>query len=101
MLVNIIKKSDCGIQGQPPDLLVLIPPPIARLTEFAGMFEDATEKSKQLSAQYKRMAKEQRCKLLDTSEFIRSSNIDGIHLEAGEHKKFGETIAKQVKSILA
>lgn len=100
VLVNIIQKSDCGLKGRPPELLALVPPLIAKLTEFAGMFEDATEKSKQLSAEYRRMAREQNCPLLDTTEIVCSSNIDGIHLEAGDHKKLGQAVADRVRLML-
>lgn len=100
VLVNLIQKSDCGPQGGPPALLVLVPPPLARLTEFAGMFEDASEKSKHLSEQYQRMALEQHCQLLDTSQVIRSSDIDGIHLEAGDHKKLGQAVAGRLRLML-
>jgi len=100
VLVGIVQKSDCGPDGRPPALLVLVPPPVARLTGFAGMFEDASEKSKHLSEQYQRMATEKGCQLMDTSEVVHSSTIDGIHFEAGEHKKLGLAVAARVSLML-
>jgi hypothetical protein len=38
--------------------------------------------------------------MMDTSEIITSSNIDGLHFEKGEHRKLGEAVALKVKDIL-
>jgi hypothetical protein len=40
------------------------------------------------------------CELFDTSAVIKSSDIDGIHLEKEAHKQLGEVVAKIVKKIL-
>ena len=37
---------------------------------------------------------------LDASEVVVSSDLDGIHLEAGEHRKLGEAVADRVRSAL-
>ena len=40
------------------------------------------------------------CDFLDTSEFIVSSELDGIHFESSEHQKLGKAVAAAVKGIL-
>jgi hypothetical protein len=75
-------------------------PPIARLSEFAEMFEGGTAKSKQLSRHYRPVAEERGCELLDASEVIVSSDVDGIHLDLSEHQKLGEAVATRVSQIL-
>ena len=101
VLVDIVQKSEAGPDGGPPSLLLMAPPPIAGLSELAEMFEGAEAKSRRFSKHCRRIAEEQGCEFFDTSEVIVSSDIDGIHFEADEHKKLGEAVADQVRKILA
>jgi lysophospholipase L1-like esterase len=100
VLVDIVQKSDCGPRNRAPKVLLLAPPPIAKLTEYAEMFAGAEVKSRKFSEHYRRVAQEYGCELLDTSEVIVSSDLDGIHFEASEHKKLGQAIAARVREIL-
>lgn len=101
VLVEIALQSDTGINGNAPKVLLLAPPSVAKLTEFAEMFEGSEEKSKKLGQYYRQIAEELGCEFLDTSEVIVSSDVDGIHLDPEEHRKIGETVAKIVREILA
>ena len=102
VLVEIVQKSAAGPDDQAPKVLLLAPPPLAKLagTEFADMFEDAEEKSKKLSQHYHRVAQELGCELLDTAKVIVSSPVDGIHFEVEEHRKLGKAVAACVRKIL-
>jgi len=100
VLIDVVYKSDCGRMGKPPKALLLAPPPVGKLTEFAEMFEGGTEKSKRFSQHYKNVARERGCEFLDTSTLIRSSNIDGIHVEQKDHESLGKAVAEIVKNIL-
>jgi lysophospholipase L1-like esterase len=99
VLVDIIRASAAGPNGAAPQVLVLAPPPVGKLTEFADMFEGAEEKSRKLGGQYRRMAAEKGVELLDTSGVIASSDLDGIHFEAAEHRKLGEALAERVRQL--
>ena len=99
-LVKLIQTSESGIKGKPPAVLILAPPPVARLTDYAEMFEGADAKSRKLGEEYARVAGEMRCAYLDTSTIIVSSPLDGIHFEAEEHQKLGQTLASQVKKLI-
>jgi lysophospholipase L1-like esterase len=100
VLVDIVQKSDAGIDGKAPQVLLIAPPPIAKLSEYAEMFEGAAAKSHRLSAHYQRVAAERGCHFLDAGQVVVSSDIDGIHFEAGEHRKLGIAVAAAVKKIL-
>lgn len=99
-LVEIIQTSGRGPKGGSPKVLLICPPPVAKLTLFADMFEGATEKSRQLAAHYQWTANRFGCEFLDASQFIMSSDGDGIHFEAGEQQKLGKAVADRVKMIL-
>ena len=71
------------------------------LTEYAEMLEGGTEKSKKLGGYYRQVAEEFGCHFLDAGEVIVSSDLDGVHLDAGEHKKLGEAVARIIPDILA
>jgi lysophospholipase L1-like esterase len=100
VLVDIVLKSGTGPGGGAPKVLLMAPPPLGKLTEFAEMFEGAEAKSRRFSEHYRRVADEYGCAFLDTSEVIVSSDIDGVHLEASEHRKLGQAVAALVKKIL-
>jgi lysophospholipase L1-like esterase len=101
VLVDIVQKSEAGPDGGPPRLLLMAPPPVAKLTDFAEMFEGAEAKSRRFAEHYRRIAEEQGCEFFDTSGVIISSDIDGVHFEAGEHQKLGKAVANLVIKILA
>ena len=100
VLVGISQRSGAGPDGGSPAVVLLVPPPVGRLTELAQMFAGAEEKSKGFSHQYRRVAKKYGCVLLDAGEVVRASDRDGIHLEAEEHRKLGEAVAALVRETL-
>ena len=100
VLVDIVHKSATGPGDKAPNVLLLAPPPVARLTDFKEMFEGAKEKSALFSAHYRRVAREKGCEYLDTSKVIVSSDLDGIHFEPGEHQKLGVAVAALVRKIV-
>lgn len=100
VLVDVVQKSEAGPDGTAPQVLLLAPPPLGLLTEFAEMFEGAVKKSKRFAEQYRRVAEEYGCAFLDTSQVIVSSDVDGVHLEPSEHLKLGEAVAAEVRRLL-
>ncbi|KPK11683.1 MAG: hydrolase [Anaerolineae bacterium SG8_19] len=101
VLVDIVQNSEAGPDGCSPGLLLVAPPPVAKLTEYAEMFEGAEAKSRRFGEHYRRIADEEGCDFFDTSGLIVSSDIDGIHLEEGEHQKLGKAVAKVIRKIMS
>jgi len=99
VLVEIIQKSATGKANQPPQVLVIAPPPLGILTEYADMFEGGHAKSKKLTEHYQRVAKEHQCAFLDAGQEIVSSDLDGVHFDAGQHSRLGMAVAGKVKEI--
>jgi lysophospholipase L1-like esterase len=100
VLVDVVQKSATGPGDRAPQVLLLAPPPVAKLTGFAEMFEGAEAKSRRFAEHYARVAQERGCAFLDTGQVIVSSDLDGIHLEASEQRKLGMAVAAPVREIL-
>lgn len=100
ILVNMVMGSITGIEGNPPKVLLISPPPILEVGEFSEIFEGGEKKSLKLGEYYERIAKEDKCYFLDSSKFIEASIVDGIHLEKLQHKKLGIEISKMVRKII-
>ena len=100
VLVQIVQKSNTGIENRAPQVLLVAPPPVGKLTAFAEMFEGAEAKSRKFAEHYGRVAAELRCRFLDTSAVIVSSDMDGIHFEHREHVRLGQAVAEKVKEII-
>lgn len=79
------------------EVLLIAPPPIAELTEFAETFAGSREKSRRLAPHYAATACENGAHFLDAGQIIVSSRIDGIHWEAEEHRKLGVAVAEWVR----
>jgi lysophospholipase L1-like esterase len=99
-LVEIIQKSGAGVSGEPPKILLMAPPPLGKLSDFAEMFEGGLAKSLKLGAYYRRVAEELGCAFLDAGEVIRSSDLDGVHFDRAEHQKLSRAVAARVREML-
>jgi lysophospholipase L1-like esterase len=111
VLVDIVKKSGCGPVSpdkntengdavSSPEVLVLIPPEVRKLSNFAEMFTGAREKSLKFPAAYASMAEERGVSFLDIGRDVRFSDADGIHFEPDQLLILGEMIAEKVKQFL-
>ncbi len=100
VLVEVVARSQAGPDGRAPQVLLIAPPPVARLSDFAEFFEGATAKSRGFARHFGLVAAELGCAFLDASEVIVSSDLDGIHLDLSEHRKLGEAVAGCVKRLL-
>lgn len=101
VLVAMAKRSETGPGGQAPKVLLLAPPPVGKLTEFADMLEGSEEKSRKFGLYYRQIAQELGCAFLDTSEVIVSSDVDGIHFDLDQHHKLGKKVAEIVREMLS
>ncbi len=101
MLVDVVQRSRFGPNNTPPQVLLMCPPTLGTLPErFIEMFAGGTEKSRQLSKWYKKVADQYGCHFLDAGAIVVSSSLDGLHLDKGEHVKLGHAVAAEVRKIL-
>lgn len=84
-----------------PKVLFICPPPLGPVEDgvFADMFKGNYEKSTQLSKHFKAVAEARNVPFLDAGTIVKSSNEDGLHLQADQHKLLGEAVAQKVKEM--
>jgi lysophospholipase L1-like esterase len=100
-LVEMVQKSTTGIGGAAPPVLLVSPPPLAKLTEFADMFAGGGPKSQKLAELYRTKAEELGCLFLDAGSVVQTSGADGVHWEPEGHARFAGLIGTEIKKILA
>ena len=101
ILLDTIAKSGAGPNDTAPRVLLIAPPPLAKLTFLGDMFYGGSEKSKGLGAAYRPQAEKYGAAFLDAAPIIRTSDIDGVHFEAGEHAKLGKAVASAIRAMAA
>jgi lysophospholipase L1-like esterase len=101
LLLDIVRASDCGPGESPPHVLLVCPPPVGRLGLFAEEFAGAVERSRDLARQYAAVADARSCPWIDAGAHVRSSDTDGIHLDAPDHEQLGVVVAQHVRRLLA
>ena len=99
VLVDIVKKSETGIDAGVPEILSIAPPQTVPYPD-TQIFVGAVEKSSGFSKEFRRVANEKQVHFLDAGEHVESSALDGIHLEAEMHEKLGHAVAAKIKAIL-
>jgi len=100
-LISTIQKSNCSPDGGKPEILVLCPPPLGKLSHIEDLFDQGSyERSKNLALNYKKIAGLYKCHFFDTGKIIKPSNIDGVHYDAKELEILGKEVAGIVKGIL-
>jgi lysophospholipase L1-like esterase len=95
-LIEIALRSKCGIDENPPKMLIMSPPPLGTLSEYAETFTGGVEKSKKLASYYKNIAQRYECLFFDAGSVISASKLDGLHFDPEDHKKLGKTVADLV-----
>ncbi len=98
-LVDIVKNSHSGRDNMCPEILIIAPPPLEKLTEYADTFTGGVQKSKELSKHYRIIAQQFGCHFFDSVSVIHSSKIDGLHIDPEEHAVLGKSVAEIVRKI--
>ena len=100
-LIFLTRAYGQSANGRPPKILLVAPPPFAKLTDYAEMFEGGSEKSVLLGQRYRDVAEREAVAFLDAGQVIRCSDLDGIHYEVDQHELLGGAVAEAVRGALA
>ncbi len=100
-LIQMARAEPVGPRGAPPAIILVAPPPLGRLSEFAEMFAGGAEKSKRLAARYREVAERNGVGFVDAGEFVVCADRDGIHYEADQHANLGRAMAAAARMVLS
>jgi lysophospholipase L1-like esterase len=99
-LVRAIRGSAFGLDGQSPQVVLVSPPLIGRLRQFATEFEGASVRSRLLASAFQRIAEAESCAFLDAGQHVSGSDTDGVHLDRESHSILGKAVAIVVRQTL-
>jgi len=101
-LIGVVKMSGTGRKGASPEILVVAPQPIGNLSLLAGIYgEQAAPKSKELPAQILLITRLLNTHFMDAGQLVTSSELDGVHWEASQHKCFAKAVYEEIKTLLS
>ena len=100
VLADIVLKSSCGPDNTAPKVLVLIPPEVRKLSDFASMFAGAREKSLQFPGMYRKICGEKGVPAVEIGHAVCFSDADGIHFETDQLAVLGRRAAEEVRKIV-
>ena len=88
--------------GMPvPPILIVSPPPVSVPSGLmAEKFHGAAERGRGAAEAFKRVADELGCAFFDGGTVCRTSPVDGVHLDEGDHRALGMALAPVVGALL-
>lgn len=84
-----------------PKVLLICPPPLGPVENgvFGEMFAGNVEKSKKMPQFFEGVAKTYGVEYLDAGTLVKSSDEDGLHMQADQHAILGKAVAEIVKKM--
>lgn len=84
-----------------PKVLLICPPPLGPVENgvFGEMFGGNVEKSKKMPQFFEGVAKTYGVEYLDAGTLVKSSEEDGLHMQADQHEILGKAVADIVKKM--
>ena len=80
-----------------PRILLVAPAPITEVGETGEMFTGGAEKSRRLGPVLRATADRLGVDFLDAGAHVRTSAVDGVHLDPDAHRALGEAVAAAVR----
>lgn len=100
-LVRAIRRAPIEPDMPSPAILIVAPPAIETPKgTIAPKFEGAEKRSRGLAEAYEAIARELGCSFFDANSVTSSSPVDGIHLDADQHRALAEALAERVATLL-
>ena len=92
-------RTFCTDSGRPvPDVLVVAPAPVDEVGDLREMFRGGAEKSRRLGPLLREVADRLGAAFVDAGEHVRTSGVDGIHLDPDAHRTLAGAIGAAVST---
>ncbi len=88
------------LHGVLPEVILIAAVPINSSQVVDGLYELEAEKVLRFSEGLRQLADTEGCGFIDSGRIIRSSEHDGVHLDASEHNRLGLFIADYMRTFL-
>ncbi len=99
-LVQVVKNSNKGPRGNAPKILIIAPQPMIDIREINMQFDQqSVAKSEALAKYYEIVANQEKCEFLDAGLYVKSSMVDGVHLEKAALQTLGKIVAQKIRTI--
>ncbi len=99
-LIEISKHSEAGSENNAPNILVIAPTRFNPSCEVVNrLLPGAIAKFSTLLEEYRRVTEANACHYFDSNDVMIVSEVDGVHIDASNHKKLGMAVADKVKNI--
>ena len=99
-LIEYASKSNAGIDGKPPNILIVCPPPVIEAPVYREEFLEGVAKSHELKKEYKKLSESWSIPVFFAGDYLSSSPVDGIHWTEEGHKKIGTEIAAVIMDLV-
>jgi lysophospholipase L1-like esterase len=100
-LVDAVRKAPIEPGMPVPPVMIVAPPPIVEPKGvIAPKFLGAESKCAGLAEAYRALARDLECAFFDAGSVTPASRVDGIHLDADQHRLLGEALAGIVAVLL-
>lgn len=100
-LIQIVQSSTTGPRGVAPKILVVAPIAFGDLSDATReRFAGAHGKFAQLIDEYEKVASSNQAYFLNPNDLVKTSNADGVHLDAENHRRLGMCISSATEEIL-
>ena len=100
-IIRSIKKFKTLENTQIPKILIVVPPIVKETAKFASkLFIGGTKKSTELIQSYKELSEKEQIHYLDPTSKITVDEIEGVHIDANNHKILSKLILDKVKIFL-
>ena len=96
-LVDAVRRAPIEPRMPLPEILIVAPPLVQEAKgPIAPKLEGAREKCVGLATVYEQVARDHGCEFLDAGKITTTSKVDGVHLDANQHRVLGIAIADVV-----
>ena len=97
VLAEMVRKSEAGVEGKAPRLLLIAPPHITEPSkEMVISFRESSEKSMGFDQYYSAVAREFKADYLNAAEVAMPDENEGIHLNAEAHEALAKAVADKI-----
>ncbi|MEM9242968.1 MAG: SGNH/GDSL hydrolase family protein [Pseudomonadota bacterium] len=98
--IEEIIKSMAGKEQKAPRILLMAPPVLKQPRGMmSAIFSHDVAESQQFAAYYQLLAQVHGIEFLDTSQYVESSDVDGVHLDKQGNYALGLAVADKIKSL--